>query len=327
VACGLKDLRRPAEILAGVSPNQHSATLEAPLWLTVPGARLGVPLGWLGWMVSVALLAPAVVDRLGAAGAALGVMGLGWLLAARLPSPLEWLRRYHLDDVELTAMGPGATVRRLPWARVHTLTQERRSLRVAGDGQAFRVPLAPIVRHEAWASVLAHVIPELADELWALLEEGEQVRLAPPLDPPTRALGWWAYAPALVAVVTAAGTIGVLVALALAAGERALALVRVRTGAVTIHRAGVALRTWAHRVFASWPRAEVVQGPEGLVVGVADGASGRVPTALPNFWAAAAVIQLKAQLGLRAGASVHFRVRMGDDGFAVVGEIEPGADA
>jgi hypothetical protein len=77
-------------------------------------------------------------------------------------------------------------------------------------------------------------------------------------------------------------------------------------------------------VFAAWPRAEVVHGPHGLVVGT-QGGSGRVPRALPNFWAAAAVIQMKAQLGLRANAAVHFRVRLDEDGFAVVGEEEPGA--
>src|SRR6185295_17106493 len=173
-----------------------------------------------------------------------------------------------------------------------TLTQERRTLRVAGDGQTIRVPLAPLVRGQAWGVVVARVIPLLADELWALLEEGEQVRLAPPLDPPTRTLAWWALAPAAVAVVAGAGPLGLLVAIAVVAGERAVGLLRVQAGAVTIHRAGVALRTWARRVFASWPRAEVVHGPEGLVVGVSDGFSGRVATALPNFWAAAAVIQL-----------------------------------
>ena len=298
-----------------------------PLWVTVAGAPAWVPIGWAAWMGLMAAAVPALVGRVGAAGTVLAVTGIGWLVARRLSAPLEWLRRYHLDDVETTAMGPGALVRRIPWARVHTLTQERHTLCIAGDGHSISVPLAPIVRAQAWATVVARVIPDLADELWALLEEGEPVRLAPSLDPPTRTLAWWAWMPAAVAAIAGAGLLGALVAVALAAAERAVALLRVRTGSVTIHRAGVALRTWARGVFASWPRAEVVHGPDGLVVGVAEGAFGRVPTALPNFWAAAAVIQLKAKLGLRAGASVHFRVRVGDDGVAVVGEIEPGADA
>lgn len=307
-----------------MTPTPSSSSAAHTLWLTVPGAGAGTPLGWLVWMVVVGVSAGAVVAALGAAGAVIAVLAVGWLVARRLPAPLEWLRCYHIDDLEVTAMGPGPRVRRLPWSRVHTITQERQTLTLVGDGMRISVPLGPLVRTSAWGGVLARVVPDLADELWALLEEGEQVRLAPPLDPPTSVLAWWAYAPALLAGVAGGGTAGVAVALALAAGERAVALLRVRAGAVTIHRAGVALRTWVRGVFASWPRAEVMDGPHGLVVGT-PGASGRVPRALANFWAAAAVIQMKAQLGLRANATVHFRVRVGEDGFAVVGEVEPSA--
>lgn len=42
---------------------------------------------------------------------------------------------------------------------------------------------------------------------------------------------------------------------------------------------------------------------------------------------AAGVIQTKAKLGLRAGASVHFCVRVADDGLCVVGEVDATADA
>jgi hypothetical protein len=308
-----------------MTPRTAPPPVERTLWLTIPGARAGVPVGWLASMTVAAMAAPAVVGWLGSAGAVIVMLAVGWLVARRVPSPLEWLRRYHLDDTEVTAMGPGSTVRRLPWCRVHTFTQERRRLTLVGDGTAISVPLLPVVRAGAWGAVLARVVPELADELWALLEDGEPVRLAPPLDPPTTALLWWAYAPALLAGTVGAGATGAAIAIVLAAAERVVALLRVRAGAVTIHRAGVALRTWVRGVFASWPRAEVVHGPHGLVVGVTQGASGRVPTALPNFWAAAAVIQMKAQLGLRANATVHFRVRVGEDGFAVVGEIEPAA--
>ena len=62
-----------------------------------------------------------------------------------------------------------------------------------------------------------------------------------------------------------------------------------------------------------------------LVVGVTHGVATRVSRTVTNFWAAAPVIQLKAQLGLRANATVHFRVRVGGDGFAVIGEVDPAA--
>jgi hypothetical protein len=63
----------------------------------------------------------------------------------------------------------------------------------------------------------------------------------------------------------------------------------------------------------------------GLLVGMADGPCGKVLTGLPNFWAAAPVIEMKAQLGPHAPATVHFRVRMQPGGVAVVGEVEPTA--
>src|SRR5262249_8546491 len=130
----LKRRRHPADIPVDVTSERRDGTGEAPLWLTVRGASMWLPLGWAVWIGVVAVAATELVGRIGAAGAILIVGGAGWLLATRLASPLEWLRRYHLDDVELTAMGPGSVVQRIPWRRVHTLTQERRALRVAGDG-------------------------------------------------------------------------------------------------------------------------------------------------------------------------------------------------
>ena len=297
-------------------------TVDDALWLTVRGSSAGVPLCWVAWSVGAGLAAGPLAASLGPAGTVLALGAVGWLLASRLPPPLEWLRRYHLDDVEVTAMGPGSRVRRLPWSRVHTLTQERGALKVVGDGRPIRLPARPLVRSGAWATLLARVVPDLADELWLLLDQGEQVRLAPSPEPATVGLVWWAYAPVLAAVGFAAGSAGAAAGVGLAFLERAVALGRARAGTVTLHRTGVALRARVRGLFAAWPRAEVVHEPDGLVVGVPQGASARVPAALPNFWAAAAVIQLRARLGLQAAGSVHFRARMDEDGFAVVGEVE-----
>ena len=100
-----------------------STNVEQALWLTVPGARSRVALGWLAWLGLAVLGAPHVVAMLGPAGAAIALLAVGWLLARSLPAPLECLRHYHLDDSEVTAMGPGAKVRRLAWVRVETVTQ------------------------------------------------------------------------------------------------------------------------------------------------------------------------------------------------------------
>lgn len=302
-----------------------STTVEDALWLTVRGTEGRVPLAWVAWVVAVGCAAAPVTAQLGSAGAVLVFGAVGWLLARRLPPPVEWLRRYHIDDTEVTAMGPGKTVRRLSWSRVHTLTQERRALKLVGDGLVIRLPGRPLMQSGVWAALLARIVPDLADELWVLLEEGEQVRLAPSPEPATVGLAWWAYAPVVIAALCGAGTPGLTVAVGLALLERAIARAHARAGTVTLHQTGVALRARIRGLVATWPRAEVMREPDGLVVGVSQGASARVPTALPNFWAAAAVIQLRAQLGLRAGASVHFRAHIGEDGFAVVGEVEPSA--
>jgi hypothetical protein len=308
-----------------MSPRQVGTSVDDALWFTVRGATLTIPLLWTAWLAFVAIATWPLVERLGAAGTTLVIAALGWCMARHLPSPIEWLRRYHVDDTEVTAMGPGAAVRRLAWSRVHTLTQERHTLRVAGDGVVMRLPYRPLVLRGAWGTMLARVVPALADELWTLLEEGEQVRLAPSPEPATATLAWWMWAPMAVSAAVVPDWGGLAVAAGLALCERAVATGRARSGAITLHRTGVAIRRRVRALFAAWPRAEVVSDPDGLVVGVAQGEAGRVRTALPNFWAAAAVIQMKAQLGVRANATVHFRARLGEDGFAVVGEVEPSA--
>jgi len=302
-----------------------STTVEGVLWLTVPGASAGAALGWLAWVGGAALAAPLLVDRLGAAGAVLVIVAAGWVLARHAPAPVEWLRRYHLDDAEVTAIGPGARVRRLPWSSVETLTQERRWLRVEGGGMTVTLPLHAILRGGAFGAVLARVVPEQAGEMWALLEEGEELRLAPRADPAARALALWGYLPALPACVAGAGGAGLAVAVGLAVAERAAARLLAWAGRVTLDRSGVTFRRRGRAIFLPWPRAEVMRAPRGLLVGVKGSASDLVTSALPNFWAAAPVIDLKARLGPYAGARVHFRVRLADGGPAVVGEVDPTA--
>src|SRR5262249_58603678 len=97
------------------------------------------PLGWLAWLAAVATFAPLVAERIGLAGALLVVLGAGWVLARQVPAPIEWLKRYHLDDAEVTVLGPGERVRRLPWSAVENLTQEPRHLALRGGGTTIRL--------------------------------------------------------------------------------------------------------------------------------------------------------------------------------------------
>lgn len=291
-----------------------------PLWLTVRGASLGVVVGWLAWMVGVALGGALAAAALGSPGAALLVLAVGWVLARHLPVPVEWWRWYHLDDLELTAIGPGHVVRRLPWNAVERLTQERRAVRLEAPGLAVALPLGAVTRSEAWDAILARVVPALAGTMWARLEEGEEVRLRPGVDPRPDTLLWWAWAPALVAC--AGGASGETV-VALVAGERLLAWVRAHGAAVSLHRRCVSVRAGVRRLLVAWARAEMVRAPHGLLVGEQKGGCGLVARSLPNFWAAVPVIETKVALGPGPEATVHFRVRLADGRLAVVGEIEP----
>jgi len=78
------------------------------------------------------------------------------------------------------------------------------------------------------------------------------------------------------------------------------------------------------RVVVPWSDAEVRRTEGGLLVGARGGACVLVPTRVANFWAAMPVIETKAQLGPYS-ATVRFRVRQGDRGLALVGEVEPAA--
>ena len=295
------------------------------LWVTVPGATRAPLVAWAVWMAFVAIGLPPLASRLGPAGAAILVIGVGWVLARRIPVPIERLRRYHLDDSEVTVIGPGGRVLRLPWNDVERVTQGRLTLTLHGAGMRVAIPMLPLVGRGIWAPVLARVVPELAEDLWARLDEGEKVDLVPGLEPGSRALAWWAWAPAAVAAALGVGPVGLGIAAALALVERGVALLRARIGTVTLQRAGVALRSGLRGVFVSWPRVEVMRAAYGLLVGPADGRCGRVRTTLPNYCAAAPVIELRAQLGTSQHAHVSFRARIAEGRLAVVGEVEPSA--
>src|SRR3989442_589591 len=292
------------------------APVERPLWLTVPGASAAVLLGWVVWLILAALAPALVAASLGPAGAMLAVVTLGWGLARRAPGPGAALRRYHLDEAEVIALGPGTAVRRLPWSEVVTLTETRHALVLEGRGTRLRLPLAAAVR----SALLDRVAAGLAAELWALLDEGETVRLGPATDPLPRALAWWVYVPVLAAGLAGAGTAGLAAALVVVLVERAGAGFRRRVSSVTLDRGGVRLG----RVVVPWSDAEGRHAEGGLQVGARGGACVLVPTRIANFWAAVPGIETKAQLGPYS-ATVRFRVRRGDRGLALVGEVEPTA--
>jgi len=86
--------------------------------------------------------------------------------------------------------------------------------------------------------------------------------------------------------------------------------------------AGIDVRGRHGRVFVPWAHALVTPATDGLGVSVPGHDPGIVPTGAPSFWAAAAVIELRAQLGPNYAADVHFRVRFENGGIAVVGEVE-----
>src|SRR5229473_2825055 len=216
-------------------PATPPTSLERPLWLTVRGASPVVLALWVAWLGLAALAPWLLAGHVGPAGATLVVVSAGWWLARRAPAPGEALRRYHLDEAEVIAMGPGRAVRRLAWSEVVTLTEARHALAVEGHGTRLRLPLAAAVR----SALLDRVAAGLAAELWALLDEGETVRLGPATDPLPRALAWWVYVPALAAGLAGAGTAGLAVALVVVLMERAVAGFRRRASSVTLDRGGV----------------------------------------------------------------------------------------
>jgi hypothetical protein len=114
----------------------------------------------------------------------------------------------------------------------------------------------------------------------------------------------------------------IVIAVGLAAGERLGAWLVGRARACVLQPAGIDVRGRRGRVFVPWAHALVTPSQDGIGVGAPGHEPGFVSTAAPSFWAAAAVIELRAQLGATYAGDVHFRVRFENGGIAVVGEIE-----
>jgi len=300
-------------------PTTDSATM--PLWVCLRGASSRMVVQWLAWTAAMVGFAVLVDGAFGPAGAVVGILTVGWCLARRRSTPLDWTRRFHLDDVEVIAMGPWRRIQRITWAQVEHVTQERHALVLSGAGRTVALPLGPLLETSAWGPVLARVVPTLAAEIWERLEGGS-VRLVPHADPPTASLLWWAYVPATLAVLVTGSPAALVLALGLAAGERLGAWVAGRARACVLQPAGIDVRGPHGRVFVPWAHALVTPATDGLGVSVPGHDPGFVPTAAPSFWAAAAVIELRAQLGPNYAADVHFRVRFENGGIAVVGEVE-----
>jgi hypothetical protein len=196
-----------------------------------------------------------------------------------------------------------------------------RALVLSGGNQSVALPLPGLLATAAWAPILARVVPSLAADLWERLEAGS-VRLVPHTDPPLASLLWWAYVPAILACATTPGPTGLLIVVALAVTERAVSWLVGRSRACILQPAGIDVRGPQGRVFVPWAHALVGPADEGLGIAVPGHDPGIVPTAAPSFWAAAAVIELRAQLGPNYAADVHFRVRFENGGVTVFGEVD-----
>jgi hypothetical protein len=297
------------------------AASSNPLWVTLRGASARVVPQWVAWTAAAVVAASAIGGAFGPAGVVVGILTGGWCLARRRSSPLDWARRYHLDDVEVLALGPWRRVQRITWAQVEHVTQERHALVLSGAGRSVPLPLRALLATSAWGPVLARVVPALAAEIWERLEAGS-IRLVPHVDPPTASLLWWAYVPAALAGLASGSPIALVLAAGLAAGERLGAWLAGRARATVLQPGGIDVRGRHGRVFVPWAHALVTPATDGLGVSVPGHDPGFVPTGAPSFWAAAAVIELRAQLGSNYAADVHFRVRFENGGIAVVGEVE-----
>jgi hypothetical protein len=296
------------------------ADRPSTLWLTLPAPSRVLVLGWLAWMLAAAALGRLVVGAVGPAGVAGAVVLMGAWLARRLPGPHECAHRHHVDDMDVLRMGPGRIVHRLEWSEVARCTQTARSLVLAGGGRRIALPLAGLVDAGVWGGVLARVVPRRAEALWQALDGGA-VALRPPLEPPLGGIVAWCWAPlAVAAFASDAGIVGAIGS-ALAVGERAVVAVRRRLRTVVLQPAGLVVPGSRGRFFAPWDGVTVEPGPAGLVVRSARG-TGLVPAELDDFWPAAAVIELHAQLGFSQPDLVRFRVHVDGADVAVVGEVD-----
>jgi hypothetical protein len=290
------------------------------LWLTLPAPARWAAAGWIAWLLATALAGRLLVVTAGPFGVASAVVIAGVWLARRFPGPLECFCRHHLDDTEITRMGPGRSVARLEWSEVGSCAQARHALVLAGGGRRIALPLRPLIERAGWAAVLSRVVPPRAEALWRALEGGA-VALVPALDPPLARVGAWCWAPAAAAAVATGDPLAGLLAAGLAAVERAVVAVRRRLRTVILQPGGLVVTGPHGRFFAPWDSLTVEPAPNGLTVRSPRG-TGFVPADLDDFWAAAAVIELHAQLGFRQPDVVRFRVHVDGTEIAVVGEVE-----
>lgn len=296
-----------------------SPRVEPPLWNTFRGSPASVGVGWLAWAAAVALFAWATARPFGEAGGVIPVFVLGWMLARRLPDPLDCLRRYHLDDGEIMVLGPGRLVRRIPWGDVQSVTQERATVVLRGRGVA-RLPLRALREADALAPILVRVVPLVAQTLWTRLERG-RIRLRPAVDPAPRPLLWWAWMPAAVACAIAGGGSGAALLAGVVVGERVVGWLLARSREIQLHPRGLTV-AGRRRGFLPWSDVMVLHGAEGVGLARPGHAPVFVPDTLRDFWAAAPVIELRAQLGPEVPAEVCFRARLDGGALAVVGEVE-----
>jgi hypothetical protein len=277
-------------------------------------------MGWLGWTLAVGFGAPLLVESLGTVGLGMVVVVAGVWLARQLPSPLACFCVYHLDDAEITRLGPGRAVERLEWTEVAGCTQGRQALVVSGGGRRMTLPLPPLLAHGGWAAVLARVVPRRAEVLWQALEGGA-VALVPSIDPGLERIAAWCWGPAALAALGAGDATLAAVVVALVALERSVVHVRRRLRSVVLQPGGIVVGGNHGRFFAAWDEVTVEPVSAGLTVRSPRGA-GLVPAEIDDFWAAAAVIELHAQLGFRQPDQVRFRVQVDGTEIAVVGEVE-----
>src|SRR5262250_104570 len=94
-----------------------SAPHATPLWVTLRGAPARRIAQWIAWAAVAIAAASAARGALGPGGVVVGILTGGWWLARRCSTPLDWTRRYHLDDDEVLALGPWRRVQRITWVQ------------------------------------------------------------------------------------------------------------------------------------------------------------------------------------------------------------------
>jgi hypothetical protein len=292
----------------------------SPLWISLRGASRLVAAGWLAWLVAAALLAWVAAPLAGATGVVVGLLVCGWLLARTMPSPLESFRAYHIDDDEVIAMGPWRHVERFAWDDTRACTQTRHGLVLDGAVGRVVLPLSALLASGGWTRTLVRVVPARAHAMWRALERGV-VALTPPPDPPTLAVAWWAWGPAVLGATVLGDAASLLFGLGLVAAERLLTHGRCRWRQVILQPSGMVVPGAGRRVFAAWDAVHVEPTEVGLEVQAIRG-DGTVSADVPDFWAAVAVIELHARLGFLQPAAVAFHATLDDEGVAVVGEVE-----